>query len=41
MVIPAIVNSGRNALQNALDKLAKQALADKVDPNSYDAVFRL
>lgn len=38
MVVPALVNSGRNALQKALDKQANELLKDKVDPNSKEAL---
>ena len=38
MIVPAVVNSGRNALQKALDKVASKALDGKVDPNSYEAL---
>ena len=37
-VIPAVVASGRNALQKALDNLAKKYLGEKLDPNSYEAL---
>lgn len=38
VVVPAAVNSGKNALQKALDKVADKYLKDKVDPNSYEAL---
>ena len=38
VAIPAAVNSGRAALQKALDKIAGKYLKDKVDPNSYEAL---
>lgn len=38
MVVPAVINSGKSALQSALDKVAKKYLGDKVDPNSYEAL---
>ena len=41
ILIPAVINSGKTALQNALDKSAKKLLADKVDPNSYEALKKV
>ena len=38
MVIPAVIQSGRNALQKALDKQANDLLKDKIDPNSREAL---
>lgn len=38
VVIPAAVNSGRAALQNALNKVADNYLKGKVDPNSIEAL---
>ena len=38
MVVPAVINSGRNAMQKAIDKLADKYLKDKVDPNSIEAL---
>ena len=38
VAVPAIINSGRNALQKALDKQANELLKDKVDPNSKEAL---
>ena len=40
-LVPAVINSGRNALQNAFDKYAKKLLEDKVDPNSYEALKKV
>lgn len=34
MIVPAVIQSGRNALQKALDKQANDLLKDKIDPNS-------
>ena len=41
VVAPAAVNSGKNALQKALDKVADKYLKDKVDPNSYEALKKV
>lgn len=41
MVKPAVVNAGRNFLQNALTKFGNKALEDKPDPNSTDALKKL
>ena len=38
MVVPAVIQSGRNALQKALDKQANDLLKDKIDPNSKEAL---
>lgn len=38
VAVPAIINSGKNALQKALDKQANELLKDKVDPNSKEAL---
>lgn len=38
MVVPALVNSGKKALEAAIDKTVKNALADKIDPDSYEAL---
>ena len=38
MVVPAVIQSGRNALQKALDKQANDLLKDKIDPNSREAL---
>lgn len=38
MIKPAAVNSGRQFLQNYLDKVGKDLLKDKVDPKSIDAL---
>lgn len=41
MVKPAVVNAGRNFLQNALTKIGEKALKDKEDPNSIEAMKKL
>ena len=38
MIVPAVIQSGRNALQKALDKQANDLLKDKIDPNSKEAL---
>ena len=38
MIVPAVIQSGRNALQKALDKQANDLLKDKIDPNSREAL---
>ena len=38
VAVPALINSGKNALQKALDKQANELLKDKVDPNSKEAL---
>lgn len=38
MVIPAAVSSGKQFLQNALNKAGEKILNGKVDPNSYEAL---
>lgn len=38
VAVPAFINSGRNALQKALDKQVNELLKDKVDPNSKEAL---
>ena len=38
MIVPAVIQSGKNALQKALDKQANDLLKDKVDPNSKEAL---
>lgn len=38
VAVPAIINSGKNALQKALDKQANKLLEDAVDPNSKEAL---
>ena len=38
MIVPAVIQSGRNALQKALDKQANELLKDKIDPNSKEAL---
>lgn len=38
VAVPAIINSGRNALQKALDKQVNDLLKDKVDPNSKEGL---
>lgn len=38
VAVPALINSGKNALQKALDKQANDLLKDKVDPNSKEAL---
>ena len=38
VAVPAFINSGKNALQKALDKQANELLKDKVDPNSKEAL---
>lgn len=38
MIVPAAIQSGRNALQKALDKQANDLLKDKIDPNSREAL---
>lgn len=38
MIVPALINSGKNALQKALDKQANELLKDKIDPNSKEAL---
>ena len=37
-IVPAVIQSGRNALQKALDKQANELLKDKIDPNSREAL---
>ena len=38
MIVPAVIQSGKNALQKALDKQANELLKDKIDPNSKEAL---
>lgn len=38
MIVPAVIQSGKNALQKALDKQANDLLKDKIDPNSKEAL---
>ena len=38
MIVPAVIQSGKNALQKALDKQANDLLKDKVNPNSKEAL---
>ena len=38
VAVPALINSGKNALQKALDKQANELLKDTVDPNSKEAL---
>lgn len=38
VAVPALINSGRNALQKALDKQVNDLLKDKVDPNSKEGL---
>ena len=38
MIVPAVIQSGRNALQKALDQQANDLLKDKIDPNSREAL---
>lgn len=38
MIVPAVIQSGKNALQKALDKQANELLKDQVDPNSKEAL---
>lgn len=38
VAVPALINSGKNALQKALDKQANELLKDKVNPNSKEAL---
>ena len=38
VAVPALINSGKNALQKALDKQANKLLEDAVDPNSKEAL---
>ena len=38
MIVPAVIQSGKNALQKALDKQANELLKDKSDPNSKEAL---
>lgn len=38
MIAPAVIQSGKNALQKALDKQANDLLKDKIDPNSKEAL---
>ena len=38
MVVPAAVSSGKQFLQNALNKAGESVLNGKVDPNSYEAL---
>ena len=38
VITPAALNSGKKALESAIDKAAKEMLKDKVDPNSYEAL---
>lgn len=35
---PALINSGRKAMESAMDKVIKDILKDKVDPDSIDAL---
>lgn len=37
-VKPAMINSGKKALEGFMDKTVKNLLADKVDPDSYEAL---
>lgn len=37
-VKPALVNSGRKALEGFMDKTVKNLLGDKIDPDSYEAL---
>ena len=37
-VKPALINSGRKAIEDSLNKAVKNLLGDKVDPNSLDAL---
>lgn len=37
-IVPAAINSGKKALENALNKMADKYLKDKIDPNSYEAL---
>ena len=38
VAVPALINSGKNALQKALDKQVNELLKDKVDPDSKEAL---
>lgn len=37
-VVPALINSGKNALQKVMDKQINDLLKDKLDPNSKEAL---
>lgn len=37
-VVPALINSGKNALQKVMDKQINELLKDKLDPNSKEAL---
>lgn len=41
VVVPAAINSGRTALQNALNKSAEKLLKEKPDPNSLEALRKV
>lgn len=41
MIVPAVIQSGRNALQKALDKQMEKSLKEKVDPNSKEALQKV
>ena len=38
VIVPAAMNSGKRLLENGLNKLGEKILADKVDPNSVEAL---
>ena len=38
MIVPDVIQYGKNALQKALDKQANELLKDKIDPNSKEAL---
>lgn len=40
-VKPALINSGRKAMESAMDKVVKDLLKDKVDPESIDALTKM
>lgn len=39
-IIPAAVSAGKKTLQDTLEKVGKNLLKDKTDPNSYEALKR-
>lgn len=38
---PAVINAGRNLLQNTIEKIGKDLLKDKADPNSVEALTKV